>query len=199
MQPKHIIVGILALGGLIGAGYNWMSYFKASAPGPAVTASRPAASQAETTEKPAGSSSMILERSPAEPEDSQTRELTRKKVQWPETLGRNPFLTPGEVELIASGEWVEEVAPVQVPQNEMAMLPDLDLTGLILDRATGKYRALIGGKAYNTGDQLGQETVVEITADSVILQYGGRTRTVTLKSNREKGKSSSGVTLKKAP
>ncbi|MBN2289416.1 MAG: hypothetical protein JXQ83_08800 [Candidatus Glassbacteria bacterium] len=196
MKAKHIIVAVLALAGIIAGGYNWLSYFKATSPGSAITAVRPQPPQ-ETPGEAALPGQTAALASRQQPDSAQT-EPPREKIQWPDTVGRNPFLTPGEIEIIARGEWVEEQPEAPVMQPGVAM-PELKITGLILDRTTGSYQALINGKAYHSGDQVGLETIVEINAQAVILEYGGHKRTVSLNSDKDKDKSSTGVTLKKAP
>jgi hypothetical protein len=197
MQAKHIIVGILALAGLVFGAYNWYNYIKSTAPGSALEAVRPPQQQqgtsSEAAPRPMVSGSTEDQSGPPE------GELPAEQVEWPDTAGRNPFLTPREVELIARGELVEEELPAPVSQSPGVTLPELKLNGLIMDRVTGSYRALIDGKAYNTGDQIGQEKIIEITASSVTLEYGGRTRTVLLELSRNEKKSSSGINLKEAP
>ena len=197
MQTKYIIVGILALVGLVFGAYNWIGFFRSSASGPGIEAVRPPQQQQETSSEAAiePTVSSSTEDQPGPPEG----ELPAEQVEWPDTVGRNPFLTPGEIELIARGELVQEELPAPVSQSQTVALPELKLSGLIMDRVTGSYRALIDGKAYNTGDQIGQEKIIEITASSVMLEYGGRTRTLLLELSRNEEKSSSGINLKEAP
>ena len=189
----------MALAGLAFGTYNWIGYFKQSSSGPALKAVIPAETQTRKNEATSDFSSMVLPSAPDQPELPKESKPPRGKVQWPDTVGRNPFLTPREIELVARGEWVEEVVQAPEQANRMVALPEVKLTGLILDRATGNYRALIGGRAYNTGDILGLETIVEITEDAITLEYDSRPRTISLEKKKEGKKKSSGITLKKAP
>ncbi len=196
MKAKHIIVGVVALAGLVFGVFNWINYFKSAPSRPAIQSLRPArneqAASSETVRAPAVP--VTPENQAAPPET----EPTLKRVQWPDTVGRNPFLTPREIELVAAGELFEE-EPGSGQQSKIAALPKVRLTGLIMDRASGYYHALIGGKAYKTGDQLGSETIIEITATAVTFEYDGGTRTISLVADKAKRDSSSGVIMKKAP
>ena len=196
MQAKHIIIGILALVGLVFGVFNWINYFKSAPSGPTIQSLRPArneqATLSETVRTPAASVSPENQAAPPETEPP------RQKIQWPDTVSRNPFLTPKEIELIARGKFVKE-EPVPLQQKQVFSMPTLKLSGLIMDRASGDYHALIGGKAYKTGDQLGSETIIEITATAVTFEYDGGTRTISLVPDKAKIKSSSGVIMKKAP
>ncbi|MEA2063838.1 MAG: hypothetical protein U9P14_09090 [Gemmatimonadota bacterium] len=203
MRAKHIIVGVLALVGLGFGAYNWINYFKQSAPSrPAVQAVRPAPEQQPSSEagqaskpRPAAQAASGGPESIPAPGKPQDEKLTLEKKTWA-TIGRNPFFTLEEIEMIASGKYL---AQAPVAQNQMVMLPELELTGLIIDRKTGRYRALIGGKVYNKDDRVGMERVVEITGSEVTLEYAGRLRTLVLAARKAEGKSSSRVSLKKAP
>jgi len=195
MQTKYIIAGILGLAGLVFGAYNWYNYFKPAGAAPAITAVRPPPRQPDIS-SPAVPAPVVVEDSKSEPEEEKE---SRQKVHWPDTLGRNPFLSPGEIELIARGEWMpEEPAQAARPQNQMVIMPGYNLTGLIRDRASGNYRALIGGKAYNIGDSIGMEKIVGITSSAVILAYQDQRRTIRRGESVGK-KSAPGVTLKKAP
>ena len=197
MQAKYIIVGLLVLVGLVAGAYNWYNYFKSSTSGPALEAVRPPQAQQGTSSEAATEPMVFdsLEDQPGPPEE----EPPPEKAERPDTVGRNPFLTPREIELIARGELVEQELPELVAQSQQVALPELKLNGLIMDRMAGSYRALIGGKAYNTGDQVGLEKIIEITANSVTLEYGGGKRTLLLELSKDEKKSSSGINLKKGP
>lgn len=194
MQAKHIIAGILALAGLVFGAYNWYSYLKPSAPRPAVTAVRPSPKPEPVGVAFAPAPGPVVVEDSKDGPETRKEEPPREKVTWPDIVGRSPFLTPREIELIARGELVEE----DVQQKLAFALPVHKLTGLILDRKTGNYRALIDGKAYATGDLIGPEEIVEITAMAVTLQYGGQTRTIARTEEAGK-KSSSVIKVKKAP
>ena len=92
MQAKHIIIGILALVGLVFGVFNWINYFKSAPSGPTIQSLRPArneqATLSETVRTPAASVSPENQAAPPETEPP------RQKIQWPDTVSRNPFLTP---------------------------------------------------------------------------------------------------------
>jgi hypothetical protein len=170
---KYIIVAVLASIGLIGGVWNWVNYFKAQNQGasPQVKATRPAprpeiAALEQQKNAPQPVATASAERKVTEPE---------LNIDLPDTVGRDPFLTPEEIEKIATGQFVDQVA---MPVDTLG----LKLTALLQDNEKGDYIALINGKSFREGDMVGAEKVVQITDTFVVLEHGGNRRSLILGS-----------------
>jgi hypothetical protein len=185
MNLKYIIVAVLILVGIVFGAYNWISYFKKSqgAARPAIQAVRPVQKAGEN----------LPQEKAASPAQNQTVVSSTKQdtgsassslPEIPDTVGRNPFLTPSEIAAIARGESVEPAFPV-IPPVALS-LPAVKLTGLIHDNIAGSYRAIIDGRIYEKGDTLGEEKIVEITGNSVVLQSAGGSRTIGLEEKEKR-------------
>jgi hypothetical protein len=100
---------------------------------------------------------------------------------WSRGGRRNPFLSVEEAAnldrppSIATTEESVPAPPIQQP----AELPAYSVTAIIAGQQ-GK-RAIVGTRVLQPGDQLGRETVKEITERSVVLEYEGRTRELILR------------------
>ena len=187
MRIKYIIVAVLGMAGVLFGAWNWMSYFKGQAGGggaPQLQAVRPSPNPAiAQLEQQAAATPGTA----AEPEKkNEDRVPQGEKMEFPDTLGRNPFLTPEEIRLIASGQLIKEAPP---PVVNTGPLPELTISALLKDNVSGDFVALIGGKAYRQGQMIGQEEVVRITENSVVLESsGGRRRTLNIGGKQpEKG------------
>ena len=178
MRMKYIIVAVLASIGLIGGIWNWVNYFKTQNAGsePQVQAVRPPPRPEIAALEQQNNAANAA---PATPVDTAIKRVQQPKLNLdlPDTVGRDPFLTPGEIELIASGDFVEDVPP---PIDTLG----LKVTALMQDNNNGDYVALIGGRSYREGDMIGAEKVVEITDSFVVLEQAGHRRTLNLR-NRE--------------
>jgi hypothetical protein len=175
MRIKYIIFAVLGAAGVLFGAWNWMNYFKqSSGPAPQVQAMRPPPNpEIAALEQQAAIARQEDEQAPAEQQDT-----GGIKIVFPDSLGRNPFLTPEEIHLIASGEFVED-EPVQV--LETGPLPEFKISALLKDNASGDFVALIGGRTYRRGETIGQEEVMQITESSVVLEtQSGRRRTLTI-------------------
>jgi hypothetical protein len=185
MNPKRIMIAIVVFAGIIFGAYNWIGYFKKSpgAASPAIQAVRPVQKAGEN----------LPQEKAASPEQNQTvvsstgqdtGSASSSLPEIPDTVGRNPFLTPSEITAIARGELIEAAPPVIPPA--IASLPGVKLNGLIHDNITGSYRAIIDGRIYGQGDTLGEEKIVEITGNSVVLQSAGGSRTISLEEKEKR-------------
>lgn len=190
MRLKYIIVTALGLAGILFGAWNWMQYFRQSSPAPAASIQplRPAsrveqeflAEQAAVTPAPAAA------------------ETVEARPEAPMTLGRNPFLTPQEEQALARGE-ILEIDPAEhavQPGVDHSGLPPIEVKGLIQDNVSGRYRAIIDGKFYSSGDMIGGERIVEINANSLVLEHGDRRRTIPVGRTAD---NSLGVRVRKAP
>ncbi|MBW7995310.1 MAG: hypothetical protein FVQ81_01815 [Candidatus Glassbacteria bacterium] len=186
MRTKYIIFAALALIGVVFGGWNWVNYFKQQSAGtqPQVQAVRPP----PNPEIAAIEQQMQVAASADSNADESLRETAGPKMDLPDTIGRNPFLTPEEIGKIARGELVVE----QPTLADLSPPPVLKLSALLKDNISGDYVALIGGKAYREGELIGQELLVEITESTVVLEQGSRRRTLTIR-NRE---GDSGVSIR---
>ena len=185
MNPKRIIIAIAALASIIFGAYNWIGYFKKSpgAASPAIQAVRPVQKAGENL--PQEKAAPPVQNQTAVSGTRQDTGSTSSPLpEIPDTVGRNPFLTPSEITAIARGELVEP-APPGIPQVA-ASLPAVKLSGLIHDNITGSYRAIIDGRIYEQGDTLGEEKIVKITGNSVILQSAGGSRTISLEEKEKR-------------
>ena len=201
MKPKLIIVIVLGLAGLGLGAMNWVNYLK-NRPGAAkpeiASPSRksnspskaPPASSGNTEEKQAegvaGPKGFKLDAAPGNAAQAGSvsggtaSQLTDKTVYWPDSIGRNPFLSEQEIQQLARGEVIEDEPQQQLPANVGVMLPDVSISGMIIDSRTGNYRAIIDGKVHSVGDRVGVETITAITQRTVELEYSGRSRVITL-------------------
>ena len=193
MRLKYIIAVLVGGGSILFGAYNWISFFKGQAPVPAaqIQALRPPPDPALVQlEQAAGSP----EAQPQAQPDTQPGPL--QMAGLPDTVCRNPFMTPQEIEALARGTLV--TLPVaQAAQAPEVSLPEHKLTGILLDTSSGKYRAIIEGRIYRTGDDLGLEKIVEITGNTVVLEYNGKTRNLVL--SRVSGEGVANIKLKSKP
>ena len=198
MRLKYIIIAIIASGAILLGTYNWISYFKdqAGLPGHEVKALRPP-SDLEISRVEQVSTAGVQKGEPArapKPEKS-----SQTLAQFPDSVERNPFLTLEEIEAISRGETLGATLPPVSGPVENLELPELRLTGLVKDIGSGNYRAIINGRAYTQGEKVGDEEIVEITGNSVILEYGGKRRTLTLGSGKEARAGAATIKMKKNP
>jgi len=200
MRLKYIIAAVLALVGVILGIYNWVNYFKTQAqlPKPAIQAVRPPPRETHTQQEKQKTQAGVQSNRNIRVRGTLAAG-SKILLQLPDTVGRNPFLTPEEIEAIARGETFEEPEPEPAPVPAAVVLPELELTGVIQDNLTGDFRAIIGGQIYNRGDKVGVEEIVEITRGSVVLQYQGNMRSISLKEGNSEEKGTVKIRLKKTP
>ncbi len=176
MRVKYIIFAVLGLVGVLFGGWNWMNYFKGQAGGsaPQLQAVRP---------QPNPEIAQLEQQAAPVPQAAEQdtgggqRTPPGAEMEFPDTLGRNPFLTPEEIRLIASGELIEEPPP----PVEAGPLPEYKISALLKDNVSGDFVVLIGGRTYRQGQMIGQEEVVRITENSVELEsQGGLRRTLNI-------------------
>jgi hypothetical protein len=90
----------------------------------------------------------------------------------PEGWGRNPFLTPAEINQIRASKNPFPVRP----------LPEYVVTSILI---SGSQKvAVIDGKIVGLGDPIGRETVNEISTEGVKLVMEGNLRTIKLRQGR---------------
>ncbi len=190
MRLKNIIIAVVAAASALAGAWNWMNYFKqTSGLAPQVQAVRPPPNpEIAALEQQAATAPPQSEQKAQAEQDALS---AGDKMRFPDSLGRNPFLSPEEIRLIASGELVDEVPPPVVV--ETGPLPVFRISALLRDNVSGDFVALIDGKTFRQGEMIGSEEVLEITESSVVLQTeGGRMRTLSIGAKQ----SGSGVIIK---
>ena len=94
--------------------------------------------------------------------------------------GRNPFLTPEEINKLNQPDVPVAVAtPVPKPPVEPPSLPAYSVTGII-SGDQGKW-AIVDGRLVRPGEQIGTETVKEVKDRGVVLEHDGQMRELPLK------------------
>jgi hypothetical protein len=94
--------------------------------------------------------------------------------------GRNPFLTPEEITRLNQPEVpVAAEAPPPKPEPQAPGLPAYNVTGII-SGDQGRW-AIVDGRLLRPGEQIGTETVKEITDGGIVLQHDGQMRVLPLK------------------
>ena len=94
--------------------------------------------------------------------------------------GRNPFLTPQEINKLNQPDVPVAVAtPVPKPPVEPLSLPAYSVTGII-SGDQGKW-AIVDGRLVRPGEQIGTETVKEVKDRGIVLEHDGQTRELPLK------------------
>ena len=126
MNLKYIIVAVLILVGIVFGAYNWIGYFKKSpgAASPAIQAVRPVQKAGENLPQEKAASP-VQNQTAVSGTRQDTGSAPSPLPEIPDTIGRNPFLTPSEITAIARGELVEPAFPV-IPQVA-ASLPAVKL------------------------------------------------------------------------
>ena len=203
MQRKHIIVIVLALAGLAGGAWNWMRYFKQNAPvvteGLEVVRQPSKVEQEFQAEAQAKTPPVATNAPPAAGQAAGSSPAAA--MVTPQSLARNPFLTPEEEQSLARGELVE-ISPVPsepAQQADIAALPEIIVKGLIQDNVSGRYMALVEGRYYGVGDRIGVEQVVALDSGALVLEYGGRTRQVLLGASAGDTASAHIIRMRKTP
>ena len=200
MRLKYLIITVLASAGILFGTYNWISYFRNQtvASTPAMQALRPEPRQELTQIEEASEVRSGTGAQARVDQDTEGKPSSGPGFQLPDTVGRNPFLWPEEIQAIAEGETFDEL--LLEPITPVASsFPDLKLTGLIQDNATGKYRAMINGLVFEIGDRIGEEKIVEITGRSVVLESSGKRRTLALQAGNEQRAGGATIKVKKNP
>ncbi len=179
MQRKQIIVLVLALAGLLGGAWNWMRYFKKNAP--VVAENLEVVRQPSKVEQAFQAEQQTQAAAAAAPAAGEARGAAPvQTVEIPQSLGRNPFLTPEEEDALSRGIELEIPSPADEPiaQDQSAVMPEIIVKGLIQDNISGRYMALVEGRYYGVGDNIGVERIVSLDSNGLVLEYGGRTRQV---------------------
>jgi hypothetical protein len=96
--------------------------------------------------------------------------------------GRSPFLTVDEIaRLNQPAAPTPVIAPAAPPPPVVESLPQYNFRGVIISSKDAV--AFLDGRAVRIGDRLGREVVKEIKDESVILEYNGKTRELSKKTN----------------
>ena len=192
MRLKYIIIAIAALAGILFGAYNWLNYFskQSSVPNAEIQALRP-----PPAKNVAAADNPEISQVPVKV-DSLADTLTIAEI--PDTIGRNPFLTVEEIKALALGKPLEEPGP-STPAQAPLNLPELIITGLVHDVKDGSYRAVIEGRIYKSGDMIGLEKIVQITKNTVVLEYADIQRTLPLNSRNENPPGVADIKLRENP
>ena len=100
---------------------------------------------------------------------------TLKRGTFDKGWGRNPFFRPGERH---TPQPVPEQPPPPMPAAEEKPLPGFRLEMILA--SDGQRGAILSGQFVKEGDFIGQERVVIISSDRVVLEREGRQRTIKL-------------------
>jgi len=200
MRLKYIIIAVLASAGILFGTYNWIGYFKKQvpAPRPAMQALRPQPREELEQIKQASEVNSGAGARAGLDQDTENEPSSGPAYRFPDTVGRNPFLWPEEIQAIAEGETFDEVL-LEPISPAASSFQNLKLTGLIQDNTTGSFRAMINGRIFEIGDMIGEERIVEITGRSVVLEFGGKQRTLTLQAGNEQRAGTAKIKVKKNP
>lgn len=98
---------------------------------------------------------------------------------------RDPFFTAAEIAAMNRPPTVERPAPTPVALPARPLLPAYTLK-LVLTAGSEKM-ATIGDQVVKVGDRLGEERVVEILADAVVLARGSERRRLELATGAPTG------------
>ena len=192
MRLKYIIIAIVALAGILFGAYNWRSYFskQTAAPQGEILALIPLpAKNVAASGNPEVSKVPVVADSPA---------VKVPFADIPDTIGRNPFLTVEEIKVLALGKPIEEPGP-STPAQAPLNLPEIIISGLVHNVKDGSYRAVIEGRIYKPGDMIGPEKIVQITKNTVVLEYAENQRTLTLNSRNENPPGVADIKLRENP
>lgn len=165
---SFVIIGLCALIVI----YQFRNRFLPGPPAAPASQSQ-TASQTQTASAPVAISVPVLLPEPA----------GERQVIPPTGWGRNPFLTPVEVETLKlrpEEPIANETIPTPTPKPaEPGGTPGYSLTAIFSGRG-GKW-ALVDSRMVQAGDRLGIETIQEIKDGAVVLEFEGRTRELRLK------------------
>jgi hypothetical protein len=96
--------------------------------------------------------------------------------------GRSPFLTVDEIARLNQPAAPTPVtAPAAPPPPVVESFPQYKFGGVVISSTDAV--AFLDGRAVKIGDRLGREVVKEIKDESVILEYNGKTRVLSKKTN----------------
>lgn len=126
---------------------------------------------------------------------NQTSILTQEKADeplsqgkdFPEDLGsrgwgRNPFLTPEEIVSIREGKvQPRSVLREELPHQEELPLPLYKISTILV--SDSRKIAIIGNTIVTVGDWVGQEKVLEINPNNVVLGKDGRKRVLNIRES----------------
>lgn len=104
-----------------------------------------------------------------------TAELAQWRQRYDRAWQRDPFFTAEEEQAMASSKPVLVQPTSAVPP---APLPSYTVKAIVISEA-GKVAAL-NGRLVSEGERIGEERVVEIRPDGVVLERAGQRRRITL-------------------
>lgn len=175
MDVRRGLIMLVLLGGLVWAWFN--SPLTKRFRGGTTAVRRPVAqaplqiegAQTSTAQPATGSPSSSSPSSPATP---LTRdELTQWRQRHESAWRRDPFLTAQEEQAL--------LAPKAAPsQAKPAALPSYTLKAVLI--ADGEKVATLNSSVVSEGEQIGEERVLEIRPDRVVLERAGQRRTISL-------------------
>ena len=177
MDVRRGLVMLLLLGGLVWAWFN-SPLTKRFRGGPTAVR-RPVAQaplQIEGGPIPGAASGVAqpLTVSPSSPAAPLTgEELTQWRQRHESAWRRDPFLTTQEEQALLT----PKAAPVK-PKEAPAPLPSYTLKAVLI--SDGEKVATLNSSVVSEGEQIGEERVVEIRPDRVILERAGQRRTISL-------------------
>ena len=166
---------VLTIGAVGIAGIITLQFRSARRPEPGTVIAPGTAAPAAPEPAPPVPLAPATGQSPAAPIASAPNSISIPPNGW----GRNPFMT---IEEIATMNHTDEppVAIVAPEPIQPAALPELALSGIISNR--DGFVAIIDSRVVRVGDRVGSETIKEIKSGSVVLESGGNTREIMLKS-----------------
>ena len=100
---------------------------------------------------------------------------TLKRKAFDKGWGQNPFFRPGEKD---TPQPVPTQPPPPMPMAEEKPLPTFRLEMILA--SDGQRGAILSGQFVKEGDLIGEERVVIIRSDRVVLEREGRQRTIKL-------------------
>jgi hypothetical protein len=174
MDLRRTVITVLLLGGLVWAWFTspLTKRFRGGA------AKRPVAQaplQVEGGQTVVAQPTSVSPSSPSSPSSPLSKEeLTRWRERYSSAWRRDPFLTAAEEQALLS----PKAAPTQSKTAAAAALPSYTLKTILISEA-GKVAAL-DGRLVGEGDPIGEERVVEIRPDGVVLERAGQRRTISL-------------------
>jgi hypothetical protein len=176
MDAKRIAIMVLLVGGLVWAWFNspLTKRFRGGAAPRRPVAQAPilGGGPTATTPPPTVVSVPSTGSSPASPLSRD--ELTRWRERYENAWRRDPFLTSAEEQALLAPKAVTKPKTVAPP----APLPSYKLKTILISE-TGKVAAL-DGRIVGEGERIGEERVVEIRPDGVVLERAGERRTISL-------------------
>jgi hypothetical protein len=179
MDVRRGLITLVLLGGLVWAWFNspLTKRFRGGTTAvrrPVVQAPAPLqieGAQTSVAQPATGSPSSSSPSSPAAPLTRE--ELTQWRQRHESAWRRDPFLTAQEEQALLA----PKAAPV-TPKQAPAPLPSYTLKAVLI--SDGEKVATLNSSVVSEGEQIGEERVLEIRPDRVVLERAGQRRTISL-------------------